>query len=318
MYSANARRGCSTTAGCRPAHPPPGPAPGFRGLRAANPELGPSASARTSTSICPGRRLRPPAPDPRRVTSGRGRVPRTGRLRVPRTGRLRVPARSPTPAAGRPAPAVSGSPPGRLLPTLTPASPPPAPAPVAAPSLYPAAGSPGRPDQPPAPPSTRPAGSACAGFCRVRAPAGSARHGRTPVPRDSALSGIPGGLPRWLARARTAGSTRHRSAPPASQLAGSPPPAQAPPASRPPACRLAAPMRAAPCKVLCRLEQNKVKKPKKIERPAVAHPLRPPAAPAHSAACREKEERGAGCPSGRLENSGRVLEKKREKSTMSG
>nr|XP_020156896.1 vegetative cell wall protein gp1-like [Aegilops tauschii subsp. strangulata] len=162
---------------------PPGPsascpAPGFRGLRTANPELGPSASARTSTSMCPGRRLRPPAPDPRRV------------------------------ASGCPAPTSSGSPPGRLLPTLTPASPPLAPAPVAAPSLNPAPGSPGRPDQPPAPPRPGPP-ALPAPASAVSAPAGSARTGRAPVPRDSAPSGVPGGLPRWLARARTAGSTRH-------------------------------------------------------------------------------------------------------------
>nr|XP_020177978.1 translation initiation factor IF-2-like [Aegilops tauschii subsp. strangulata] len=210
MYSANARTGCSTTAGCRPAHPPPGPAPDFRGFRAANPELSPSASARTSTSMCPGRRLRPPAPDPHRVASGRGRVPRTNRLRV-------------ASACGRAlAPAVSGSPPGRLRPTLTPASPPPVPAPVAAPSVTPAASSAGRPDQPPSPPSTRPAGCACAGFCRVRARrlratrprAGSARLGAVRRPRR----------PPTLAGSRPHGRLRRLSALPGDPAACRPRP----------------------------------------------------------------------------------------------
>nr|XP_020194584.1 translation initiation factor IF-2-like [Aegilops tauschii subsp. strangulata] len=210
-------------AGCATSRLPPGPsascpAPGFRGPRAANPELGPSASARTSTRMCPGRRLRPPAPDPRRAASGRGRVPRTNWLRVP--------AGSPPLAAGRPAPAVSGSPLGRLLPTFTPASPPPAPAPQAGPTnrrLHPRPG-------PPALPAPAPA---------MSAPAGSARPGHAPVLCDSAPSGVPGGLPRRPARARTAGSTRH----PAGSAACRPRPATWPPAgpARIPASRLAAP-----------------------------------------------------------------------------
>nr|XP_040243940.1 skin secretory protein xP2-like [Aegilops tauschii subsp. strangulata] len=93
-----------------------------------------------------------------------------------------------------------------------PASPPPAPAPVAAPSLNPAAGSPGQPDQPLAPP--RPGPSALpAPASAASAPAGSAQPGHAPFPRDSALFGVPGGLPRGLARARTAGSAACRPRP---------------------------------------------------------------------------------------------------------
>nr|XP_040251761.1 serine/arginine repetitive matrix protein 1-like [Aegilops tauschii subsp. strangulata] len=167
---------------------PPGPsascpAPGFRSLRVANPELCPSASARTSTNMCPGHR-------------------HPNRLRVPAPSRLRLRPGAPLrPSLG-----------------LTPASPPPAPAPVAAPSLNPTAGSPGRPDEPPAPLSTRPAGSACAGFCRVRTQADSARAGRLPAPATQPTPPPAGhrhaGRLRPRSRAGCAGPGRLRPPPP--------------------------------------------------------------------------------------------------------
>nr|XP_020193147.1 translation initiation factor IF-2-like [Aegilops tauschii subsp. strangulata] len=129
---------------------PPGssascPAPGFRGLRAANPELGPSASARTSTNMCPGHRLPATATptgsgSPLRVASACGRAPRFGRLWVSRRPlhllrRLRWPphpsTRPPAPQAGptnRPLPSRSGPP---ALPALASAASAPRPTPRA-------------------------------------------------------------------------------------------------------------------------------------------------------------------------------------------